>query len=256
MSKLALTISYLGTNYAGWQVQPNAPTVQETLGRALDSLFGCRCTVTGCSRTDAGVHAREFLCVVGFEGEPNAIPTENLPPALNNLLPPDISVLRCEERGDGYHTRYGIRGKEYVYLVHNSRIRDPFLEGRAYRFPTHIEVGAVNECARELVGYHDFAAFMAAGSKITDTRRTVFDFTAARDGDLITFKVSADGFLYNMVRIMVGTLIDAGLGKRGPEDIRRALTSGDRANAGMTVPACGLYLNKILKGDGSDEKIC
>ena len=249
MSKLLLTISYLGTRYAGWQVQPNADTVQAELCRAADSVFGCRCLVTGCSRTDAGVHAREFLCTVGFDGTPNAVPRDRVPAALNTVLPDDISVLTCGECEDGFHPRYGIRGKEYVYLLHNSHIRDPFLEGRAYRFPSPLDADAMAECARELIRYHDFAAFMAAGSKIEDTRRTVFDFTVTREGDLVSFTVSADGFLYNMVRIMVGTLIDAGLGKKNAGDLRRILEEGDRANAGPTVPACGLYLNRILKGD-------
>ena len=251
MAKLALTISYLGTAYGGWQVQPNAPTVQETLGRACAQLFGCKCDVTGCSRTDSGVHAKEFLCTVGFDGEPNEVPAENVPRALNTLLPPDVSVLSCEPCADDFHPRYGIAGKEYVYLVHNSPIRDPFLVGRAYQFPAPLDEKRMDECAKEFVGTHDFAAFMAAGSKITDTRRTVFDFTVAREGDLVTFTVSADGFLYNMVRIMVGTLLDAGLGKTGPAQIRALLDGAGRSEAGATVPAHGLYLQRILKGDAA-----
>ncbi len=244
-----MTISYLGTRYAGWQVQPNAPTVQDRICRAAESLFGCRPLVTGCSRTDAGVHAREFLCTVGFEGEPNAIPCDRVPVAMNSLLPEDISVLSCSVCPDSFHPRYGIKGKEYVYLVRNSRIRDPFAEGRTFCFPAPLDAVAMDIAAREFVGYHDFTAFMAAGSKIEDARRTVFDFTVARDGDTISFTVSADGFLYNMVRIMVGTLIDAGLGKLSGADVRAILESRDRSRAGVTVPACGLYLNRILKGD-------
>ena len=216
---------------------------------ACDALFGCRCAVTGCSRTDAGVHAREFLCTVAFEGEPNAVPADRVPPALNALLPESIAVASCAECSDSFHPRYGIRGKEYVYLLHNSRIRDPFLAGRAFRFPAPLDVNAMSRCAKEFTGRHDFAAFMSSGSKIEDTRRTVFDFTVTEKDGLITFTVSADGFLYNMVRIMVGTLIDAGLGKKTPDDVRRIIESKDRASAGATVPAHGLYLNRILKGD-------
>ena len=247
MSKLALTISYLGTNYSGWQVQPNAPSVQQTLGRALDSLFGCKCSVTGCSRTDSGVHAREFLCVVGFEGEPNHIPAERVPQAINTVLPSDISVIECEECRDDFHPRYGICGKEYVYVIHNSRIRDPFLSGRAYQFPSPLNEAAMDEAAREFKGYHDFGAFMAAGSKITDPRRTVFDARVEREGERVTFTVSADGFLYNMVRIMVGTLIEVGRGKMTVCDVRELLTNPDRANAGATVPPDGLYLNRVIR---------
>ena len=245
--KLLLTISYLGTTYAGWQVQPNAPTVQAEMCRAADGLFGCRCSVTGCSRTDSGVHAREFLCTVEFEGGHNAIPCDRVPQAMNSLLPPDVSVIRCEECADGFHPRYGIRGKEYVYTVLNSRVRDPFLDGRAYLFPAPLDAGAMSVCAREFIGEHDFAAFMAAGSKIEDTRREIFDFTVARDGDIVRFTVSANGFLYNMVRIMVGTLIECGQGRRGADDIRRLLQTGVRADAGVTVPAYGLCLNKVIR---------
>lgn len=253
MSKLALTISYLGTHYSGWQVQPNAPSIQQTLGEALDLLFGCKCTVTGCSRTDSGVHAHEFLCVVGFGGEYNHIPPDRVPQAINTILPDDISVLSCEECPDDFHPRYGIRGKEYIYLILNSRIRDPFLSGRACQIPQPLDEGAMNTAAKEFIGYHDFGAFMAAGSKITDTRRTVFDAKVERQGDMLTFTVSADGFLYNMVRIMVGTLIEAGKGKLSPADIRGLLTHPDRANAGATVPPHGLYLNRILKGARENE---
>lgn len=254
MSKLALTISYLGTGYSGWQVQPNAPSVQQTLGRALDSLFGCKCTVTGCSRTDSGVHAREFLCVVGFGEEANSIPCDHVPQAINSILPDDISVLHCEQCPDDFHPRYGIRGKEYVYIIRNSRIRDPFTADRAYLVPQPLDADAMNAAAKEFIGYHDFGAFMAAGSKITDARRTVFDASVERNGDIITYTVSADGFLYNMVRIMVGTLIEAGRGKIGPEGIRALLADPKRENAGATVPPYGLYLNKILKGAGENEK--
>lgn len=245
--KLLLTISYLGANYAGWQVQPNAPTVQAQMCRAADELFGCKCAITGCSRTDSGVHAREFLCTVEFDGEHNAVPCDRVPQAMNSLLPQDIAVIACGPCADDFHPRYGIRGKEYVYTLLNSRIRDPFLDGRAYLFPAPLDADKMNVCAREFVGEHDFSAFMAAGSKIEDARREVFDCSVERDGDVIRFTVSANGFLYNMVRIMVGTLIDCGLGKRNADDIRRALQTGLRSDAGTTVPACGLCLNRVLK---------
>ena len=249
MSKLALTISYFGAGYAGWQVQPNAPTVQEEMCRAAGELFGCKCSVTGCSRTDSGVHAREFLCTIEFGGTPNNVPPERVPEAMNAILPEDVAVLSCVPCPDDFHPRYGICGKEYVYLVLNSPLRDPFLAGRAYHFPAPLDVKAMSDCARVLVGEHDFAAFMAAGSKITDTRREIFDFTVTREKDLITFTVSANGFLYNMVRIMVGTLLDAGRGKKTPEDFKKLLGPGSRSDAGATVPPYALYLNRILKGD-------
>ena len=247
MSQLALTIAYLGTAYAGWQVQSNAPTVQAVMCRACDQLFGCKCSVTGCSRTDSGVHARAFLCTVGFGGEHNDIPCDRVPQALNALLPPDVSVLECEPCDDSFHPRYGIRGKEYAYLIHNSAVRDPFLCDRAYQFPAPLDAAAMDDAAREFVGTHDFAAFMAAGSKITDTRRTVTATAVKREGDLVTFTVSANGFLYNMVRIMAGTLVEVGRGKMSRDGLRRVIESADRSAAGATLPACGLYLQRILK---------
>lgn len=245
MSKLALTISYLGTRYSGWQVQPNAPSVQQTLGRALDSLFGCRCSVTGCSRTDSGVHAREFLCVVGLGENANSIPPDRIPRAINSLLPDDISVLSCESCPDDFHPRYGIRGKEYVYIIRNSPIRDPFTANRAYLLPRHLNTDLMDAAAKEFIGYHDFGAFMAAGSKITDTRRTVFDASVGREGELVTYTVSANGFLYNMVRIIVGTLVDVSDGRIDCDSIEDIINSKKRDLAGQTAPAHGLYLNKV-----------
>ena len=244
-----LDISYIGTAYAGWQIQPNAPTVQAAMCDAVERLLGVRCPVTGCSRTDSGVHAHSFCCTVSELPEGFSIPTDRIPLALSSVLPEDISVRRATVVPDDFHPRYGCLGKEYVYRIYNSRVRDPFSVGRALHIPHPLDAERMNEAAVHLVGEHDFAAFVAAGSKVAaegDTVRRIYGASVTRDGDDIRFCVSGNGFLYNMVRIMTGTLIAVSDGRRGPEDIDGIIASRDRQRAGITVPACGLYLERVF----------
>lgn len=240
-------INYLGTNFHGFQVQPGLRTVQGELCRALDEAFGVPCKVTGCSRTDAGVHANEFCLTVENDG--GTIPPEKLPVAVSRFLPSDISLYFAKECDDSFHPRYDVISKEYLYRIRNRRIFDPFDFGRAWFFPQDISkdgIERMNEAAKYIVGKHDFSAFMSEGSDVVDTVRTVFSLNVTKKGDNIDIKISADGFLYNMVRIIVGTLVDVGLSKISSSDIPDIINSRDRKNAGMTAPADGLYLNRVV----------
>ena len=244
MQGYVLKIAYKGTNYCGWQVQPNKPTVQATVQDACERTFGTAVSITGCSRTDSGVHAREFVALVSAESLPS-IPPSSLPLAINTFLPSDVAVTSAEKASEGFHPRYDAKGKEYIYRIHNSRIRNPFSAETAWHFSKHIDVEEANRLCAKFVGKKDFNAFMAAGSKITDTVREIKYFTAHREGDDIIFTVAADGFLYNMVRIMVGTVAEAASGTKFME-IEKIIESRNRSNAGITAPAEGLTLNKVF----------
>ncbi len=250
--KILLRLSYLGTTYCGYQVQPNGVTVQQRLNEAARALFGYECDIVGCSRTDSGVHANDFCVAVTKKGEtylPTSVPTEKIPKALNFYLPQDISVYSAEEVDESFHPRYDVKYKEYIYKIHNSQTRSPFLVGRCLEAPKHIsEEGLANmqRACEHFVGTHDFSAYMASDTKIKDTVRTVYSASVERKGDMITFRVSADGFLYNMVRIFVGTLLDVAYGKILAEDIPKITDSHSRANAGSTAPPDGLYLNRVV----------
>lgn len=243
MQGYILKIAYKGTNYCGWQVQPELPTVQATVQRACEEAFGTRITLTGCSRTDSGVHARGFIALAS--GEIPEIPKESIPLAVNTKLPEDICVISAEKAPDGFHPRYDSTGKEYIYYIRNSRLRNPFSDETEWLFPRKIDEIKANELCAEFVGKKDFRAFMAAGSKITDTVREIKYFTAKREGEMIVFTVAADGFLYNMVRIMVGTVAELASGGKGMA-VSDIINSLDRSNAGITAPAKGLFLNRVF----------
>lgn len=243
MKSFILTIAYKGTNYCGWQVQPMKPTVQGTLQAAVERVFGITTELTGCSRTDAGVHAKGFVATVA--GNFPSIPADALPLAINAALPEDIAVINASPAPEGFHPRYDAKGKEYVYTILNSRIRDPFYEDTAWLFPRYIDIEKAKSYASEFVGKKDFRAFMATGSKIIDTTREIKYFTVEKSGDMIYFRVAADGFLYNMVRIMAGTLAEKASGTEMPA-VTDIINSQNRALAGTTAPAKGLCLNKVF----------
>lgn len=245
MRQVLLKIKYLGTNYHGWQVQDNAVTVQEKLQDAIEVILGERLDVTGCSRTDAGVHANEYCCTIKTE---SLVDCFKLQGGLNAKLPEDISVFSVSDVDLDFHPRYSCKGKQYVYKIQNSAAKDPFLEGRALHYPQSLDVELLDKAAKDFVGTHDFSAFCGAKSDIEDCRRTIFDASVTRDGDLVTFSVTGDGFLYNMVRIMVGTLLFINEGKIAPDAILAILSGKDRTSAGRTAPAHGLYLNKVYYG--------
>ncbi|BCI61516.1 tRNA pseudouridine(38-40) synthase TruA [[Clostridium] leptum] len=240
---LLLTLRYDGSRYHGWQVQQNAVTVQEVFQNALGDLLGTRPDLKACSRTDTGVHADMFC--ISFETD-SRIPCGQFPQALNMRLPRDIAVYGCREVEEGFHARYHCLGKRYVYQILNTKQRNPFYEGRAlhYRYP--LDEKMLHQAAQQYVGQHNFSGFCSYKSTVEDTVRTVSHCSVERKGDLVTFSVQADGFLYNMVRIMVGTLLRIAQGKFRPDCIPVILEKGDRALAGPTAPAEGLYLSRVL----------
>ena len=252
--KALIVFSFVGTAYCGYQVQPNGVTVQEKLNQAAEQLFGFACDVVGCSRTDSGVHARGFCATLSKKGEgtlPTSIPVSRLPRALNAHLPDDIAVSTAFEVSEDFHARYGVVSKEYEYLIYNGRERDPFWRDRAWHIPTPIDdtaLAAMQRAAACFVGKQDFSAFRAAGAdtKDKDAVRHVMSASVQRRGDLISFRVRADGFLYNMVRIMAGTLAAVAAGTLAPEQICDVIASRDRTRAGRTAPAEGLYLDKVF----------
>jgi tRNA pseudouridine38-40 synthase len=249
--KLFLKIRYDGTAYAGYQVQPNVPTVQNELNKAASDLFGVQCDVTGCSRTDSGVHATCF-CATVEEHQAGclvtSIPISRIPQALNVRLPDDISVFFADFVSNDFHPRYCVVSKTYEYKILNSHYKDPFSVNRAYHFPHLIDDDALlkmQSAADRIVGTHDFSSFMASGSKISDAVRTVYSCSVVREDDFVKVRISADGFLYNMVRIICGTLIEVAKGNISVNDIDDIISSRDRKRAGSTLPPQGLYLVEV-----------
>lgn len=250
MRYFKMTLAYDGSNYHGWQRQSNALAIQEVVETAILKLTGENVAVQGCSRTDAGVHAREYVLSFGLE---NPIDCRGLQLGLNSWLPDDISVISCEEAFEDFHARYHCRGKEYEYIVHNSRIKDPFLRNTAFRNTYPIDEGLLDRAAKDFVGEHDFKAFCSTACDKEITVRTIYRFDVRREGELVIFTVSGNGFLYNMVRIMVGTLLFINEGKIAADAIPRILESKDRKKAGKTVPPQGLYLNKVYYDKESED---
>jgi tRNA pseudouridine38-40 synthase len=243
MRNLKITIAFCGTNYHGFQVQKNVLTVCEAFQDAAERILGQRYDVKGCSRTDTGVHANEYVLSMKCDTQ---IRADKLVLALNRYLPEDIAALSVMDAPDDFHARYDCIGKEYVYRLRNSRVKDPFSPNLSYRFGYPLDVDMLNREAADFVGQHDFVAFQSAGSDIEDTVRTVNSFTVHREGDYVLFTVQGDGFLYNMVRIMVGTLLFIGIGKLPEGNIPAIIESKDRSRAGKTMPALGLFLNRVF----------
>ncbi len=249
--KILLTISYVGTEYFGYQLQEDKPTVALMINNAVKRTFGFDCNVTGCSRTDSGVHAKGYYLTVDPVSEKDVItvPIEKIPVALNTVLPKDICVLSARQVSDSFHPRYDVIKKEYVYRIRTGEVRDPFLNGKVMELgkkESAISIEKMEKAAKHFLGTHDFTSFMASGSKIKDATRTVYESEITKNGEIIEYRVCADGFLYNMVRIMVGTLIEVGLGKRDPDSIPDIILSKDRKNAGKTAAPEGLYLNRVF----------
>ena len=239
---ILVKIAYDGTNYHGFQIQDDVPTVFGVFQDALLKILGHSTEIKGCSRTDSGVHAKCYY--LSFETE-KQLNVPRLPLALNANLPTDIRVLEARQIHDGFHARYDCKGKEYTYYIRNSHIDDPFTDKYYWRVPAVLDEVKMNEAAQYFVGSHDFRSFMAAKSKITDCNRTVYSAKVERKGDMVTFKVSADGYLYNMVRIMVGTIVNVGKGIWTPEQVADIVAACNRDVAGPTAPPQGLFLTDV-----------
>ncbi len=248
--KILLKIMYDGANFHGFQTQPGLRTVQGELTEKLSKLFGSPVSVTGCSRTDSGVHALGFCVTVERrDKEDITLPVSKITYAAPGIIPRDISVVGAFIVDDEFHPRYSVVKKEYVYKIWDSHIVSPFMRGRVLEYKRPISDEAekkMREAAGYFEGTYDFTSFMAQGSKIVDAVRTVFDTDVYRDSDgCLCFSVSADGFLYNMVRIMTGTLLAVAEGKIQPSDIPDIIADKDRNSAGETVPPYGLYLKEV-----------
>lgn len=247
MRNLLITLRFCGASYHGFQVQKNALTITQVFQDAVEKVLGKRYDIKGCSRTDAGVHANRYCISMKVE-DSQAIPCQGLVRGLNAQLPGDVAVLDCCEVAEDFHARYACLGKRYIYKFHNAPVRDPFLKGRVYHSQSGLvlDEAAMNAAAQHFCGRHDFSAFCAAGGSVEDKVRTIYAASVTRQGDLVTFAVTGSGFLYNMVRILAGTLIQVGCGKLQEGAISRALTSGSRLDLGVTAPACGLTLMQIF----------
>lgn len=246
MRNIALNLAYDGAAYHGWQRQKNGITVQEVLEDTLSKIVKAPVTVYGCSRTDSGVHALSY--VANFRAE-TKIPEGKLPLALNALLPPDIRVYKAKDMPEDFHARFCALGKTYQYKIDPRPFADPFLVGRAWHYPYALDKKLLFSAAGDFVGTHDFAAFMAAGGQVKSTVRTIYDCAFSEENGLLIMTVTGNGFLYNMVRIMVGTCISIAGGKLPPDAVPHLLTLKKRDMAEITAPPDGLYLKQVYFGE-------
>ena len=240
-----ITIMYDGSHYHGWQIQQNALTVQEVFQNALANIIGDDYDVKGCSRTDTGVHANMYC--IGLRTN-HRIPPERLKAALNRHLPNSIAVTGCEEAEQDFHPRYDCKRKQYIYKIWNNEVRNPFLDGYALHYKyNNLDIQKLNKACSYYIGTHDFTSFCTPDKRREgDMCRTVYEAKVHRDGDFVVYTVEANGFLYNMVRIMTGTLLRVAEDKIQPDDIPTIIEKKNRKFAGPTAPACGLYLNKVV----------
>ncbi len=241
---LLFTLRFDGSAFHGWQIQSNAVTVQQVFQEAVSRVIGKCPDIKGCSRTDSGVHANMF-CISMKTDHP--IPCERIQAAVNSFLPMEVVVTSVREVPLDFHARYSALGKRYIYKLHNSQVRDPFYRDRALYYRRPVDEGLLDTAAKAYIGSHDFTSFCTLDKReIGDFTRTVTDFSVWREGDMVYFSVSADGFLYNMVRIMVGTLLLINEGGLPADAIPSIIKAKNRAVAGPTAPACGLYLDKVF----------
>lgn len=242
MRNIALRLKYDGSRYHGWQVQKNDITVCQTMEEALEKVCGHPVKLVGCGRTDAGVHALRYCA--NFKSDCR-IPLDRLPLAVNSRLPGDIAVVAAAEAPEDFNAIGSCIKKEYIYKIHNSNIRDPFWEKRVCFYPQHLDMELMQAAAKAFEGTHDFRAVRSEGTQTRTTVRTVYWCRAEKEGDIITVSICANGFLYNMCRAMVGTMVYASYGKLLPEEIPLLLEKGDRRLTGPTMPPQGLYLNRV-----------
>ena len=243
MATYKLVISYDGTGYHGFQFQENAYTVQEALEKTLQKLYAEKIRVGAAGRTDAGVHARGQ--VVSFRA-PQRIPATRLKQALNGILPKDIVVIEAAQVNDTFRSRKDAKGKIYTYTIDNGPHPDIFMRNYSWYLPCRLDVEKMQKAAACFQGEHDFKAFQAAGSSLKTTVRTIYSLTVTRENNFIILRFEGSGFLYKMVRLITGTLVKVGLGKRSIEDILKAFKDSKACNIGPAAPAKGLCLEKVL----------
>lgn len=237
--RVKLIVAYDGTNYSGWQIQPNGITIEQRLNEALTDLLGHEIQVTGASRTDAGVHSLGNVCCFDTD---TRMPAEKISYALNQRLPEDIVVQDSSEVPDTFHPRYSKSRKTYEYRILNRRFRMPTRRLDTYFYYYPLDVGRMQEAARFLEGEHDFKSFASVHMQSQTSVRTLYCCAVDRREDIITIRVTGNGFLYNMVRIIAGTLVKVGAGELAPEQMAQILAARDRSAAGPTAPACGLTM--------------
>lgn len=244
---IKLTLMYDGTDYHGFQIQKNGVTVQQCLQDAIKAVTGEECNVIGCGRTDAGVHAINYTA--NFK-TCCRIPSDKIHFALNAHLNNDIRVLKAEDAEDDFHSRYSAVKKTYTYKILNKSVGDVFLSRYSWFFPGKLDTSLMKAAIPHFIGEHDFAAFMAAGSPVSSTVRNIYDLTLTEQDGVIDIHITANGFLYNMVRIITGTLVYVGCRKISAEDIPCIIKSCDRTKAGITAPPQGLSLEKVYYTEG------
>ncbi len=240
--RIKIVVDYIGTAYHGWQVQPSHDTVQQRLQDALTSLTGEKTSVTGSGRTDAGVHA---LYQVAHFDTNSKIPVKNFVSGLNHFLPPDIRVLSAREVKNDFHARFSAKNKTYSYLIYESEVDKAVYYNRAVRIKEKLNLSAMRDCALEIVGERDFTSLMSTGSEVTSAVRKVTSLTVTRSGGLVKITVTANGFLYNMVRLIAGVLVRAGKGEITKEQVKSLIEAKSKDAFREVMPACGLYLVKV-----------
>jgi tRNA pseudouridine38-40 synthase len=242
MRWLKITVAYDGTAYAGWQIQPTEPTVQAVIEAAWHEITREEIRVMAAGRTDAGVHA--LGQVVGLSTE-STLSIADLHRAVNAVLPEDVAIVSVEEAPDDFHATHNAKRKTYRYQIHNGRAPDVFNRRYVWHYPQPLDAATMHAAAQALIGKHDFASLESAGSERPDSIRTLFALSVKREADRITIEVTGDGFLYNMVRAIVGTLVEVGKGRRDVAWVAEVLASCDRRRAGQTAPPQGLFLIRV-----------
>lgn len=246
MKRIMMIVSYDGSAYCGWQVQPNGLSIEEVLNKTLSELLGEDIKVIGASRTDAGVHALGQVAVFDTNAR---MPGEKISFALNQRLPDDIIIQESKEGPLDFHPRFNKSSKTYEYRILNRTFNIPTKRLYSYFYYMKLDIDKMKEAANYLVGEHDFRSFCAPKTQVTDFVRTIYDIQITKQGEEISIIVKGNGFLYNMVRIIVGTLLEVGRGFIAPEDIKTIIEAKDRTKAGPTAPAMGLTLVEICYND-------
>lgn len=243
MQNIKITLSYDGTSYHGFQIQKNEITIQETVQKALSKITGEQIKLTGCGRTDSGVHAVAYTA--NFHTN-SSIPADKVSFALNSILPDDIICIDSCSEDDTFHAKNSALRKKYTYKILNSKTPNPFLRNYAWHYKFPLDIQKMRQASQAFIGTHDFIGFASSGFTVKTTVRTIYSLNVYKDGDIIVIDVTGNGFLYNMVRIIAGTLVFVGGGKIPPDDMADIIASCDRNRAGITAPPQGLYLSEVM----------